>query len=83
MRRSSLAGARVSMVTPAARQASATATGSCPTPPLMPMKTGPAGAAAARRWMPRTASMRERPDLAASKSCGMAARSEISYALPA
>lgn len=53
-------------------------------PPSMPMKTGPVcWFRAARSWMARTASVRERWARAASKSWGTALRIEMRYASPA
>ncbi len=89
VRRSSRTGVFVRMSPPAARTASATAPGSVPTPPSMPMKTGDgawpgsAARAAVRAWMPLTPSISERSARAASKSWGTAARIEMRYASPA
>ena len=82
--RTSCTAALVTISPPRARTDSATASGSWPTPPSMPMKTGPVcWAAAARAWMARTASVNDVCVRAASKSCGTAERMEMRYASPA
>lgn len=69
---------------PRARTDSATASGRLPTPPSMPMKTGPVcWAAAALAWISRTASVSESCVFAAWYSCGTAERIEMRYASPA
>jgi hypothetical protein len=55
-----------------------------PTPPWMPMNTGPlCRPAAAVAWISRTPSVREAWLRAAWKSCGTAERIEMRYASPA